>query len=146
MFSGSSFIIYIYIIISHIFYIFTYIFYYIYIMAYIPEVIFSRLLYKYLNLWCTDGRRWCKVQCEELADRLTNEIYQIITAQTIIKKLKGIRLNLRRLDSRKGTDRRHLVYRRYAHTLELVRAAQTMTDRLIGDVKIRIVTIDDGYE
>lgn len=129
-------------------YIITYIFlsFHNYGLCGVPDAIFSTRLHKYARFCGTDEiRTGRKIQYQELADQLTKGTKHIVTVQVVAIKLKRIRYNLRRLDSRKSTSRTptsaHLWY---AQKLGLKRAVQTMTDQLIGDGKIRIVTTDDG--
>uniref|UniRef100_A0A1A9ZXN9 MADF domain-containing protein n=1 Tax=Glossina pallidipes TaxID=7398 RepID=A0A1A9ZXN9_GLOPL len=109
-------------------------------MVFIANDIFSRLLYRYPDLWALDKRRVCwELVGRELADRLSNKLNQRVTTDDVKHKIKIVKRGLRKLDKKQGTTRTTFcAYLWYAHKLGLKHAASRLTKQLISDGKIKI--------
>uniref|UniRef100_A0A1A9UI35 Uncharacterized protein n=1 Tax=Glossina austeni TaxID=7395 RepID=A0A1A9UI35_GLOAU len=110
------------------------------IMVCIPNGIFSKLLYRYPDLWALDRRHVCwEIAGREFADRLSNKLNQRVTTDDVKHKLLLIKASLKKLDKKPGTARTTLcAYLWYAHKLGLKRTANRLTKQLISDGEIKI--------
>uniref|UniRef100_A0A1A9Z0D6 Uncharacterized protein n=1 Tax=Glossina pallidipes TaxID=7398 RepID=A0A1A9Z0D6_GLOPL len=112
----------------------------VYIMAYIPNLLFSQLLFKYPKLWGLNSE-WVDwdVAARHLAASLTDKLGYLVTTKDVRCKVKAIKCELRQLDKSKGTARTRLcAFLWYALRLGLRHAADRLTKQLISDGKLKI--------
>uniref|UniRef100_A0A1B0C2K3 Uncharacterized protein n=1 Tax=Glossina palpalis gambiensis TaxID=67801 RepID=A0A1B0C2K3_9MUSC len=96
-------------------------------MVKIPDSLFSPLFKEYPDLWDNNrGNNLCRVTCKKLADRLTQEIGDLVTTQDVVKKIYAIRYSLKRVDRRRSGQTRMTDYIWYARKLGLAWAVRTI--------------------
>uniref|UniRef100_A0A1A9URD1 Uncharacterized protein n=1 Tax=Glossina austeni TaxID=7395 RepID=A0A1A9URD1_GLOAU len=110
------------------------------IMVFIPNDIFSKLLYRYPDLWALDRRHVCwEIAGRELADRLSYKLNQRVTTDDVKHKVLLIKASLKKLNKTQRTARTTLcAYHKYAHKLGLKHAANRLIKQLISHGGIKI--------
>uniref|UniRef100_A0A1B0ABD2 Uncharacterized protein n=1 Tax=Glossina pallidipes TaxID=7398 RepID=A0A1B0ABD2_GLOPL len=103
-------------------------------MVFISDVIFSKLLQSYPELWgLGEGYTSWKEHGRKLADEMTKITGTLITAKDLRVKLKGVRQNLKRLDKSERTGYTGMcTYMWYAHKLGLTNAVDRMTSQMLA--------------
>uniref|UniRef100_A0A1A9VER8 Uncharacterized protein n=1 Tax=Glossina austeni TaxID=7395 RepID=A0A1A9VER8_GLOAU len=98
-------------------------------MVKIADSVFSPLFKEFSDLWNSNrGNNLCKVVCAKLADRLTKEIRDLVSAEDVVEKIYAVRHSLRRLDRRRGGQTRMGHYTWYAGKLGLAWAINTHSE------------------
>uniref|UniRef100_A0A1B0BEC7 Uncharacterized protein n=1 Tax=Glossina palpalis gambiensis TaxID=67801 RepID=A0A1B0BEC7_9MUSC len=102
-------------------------------MVKISDRVFSQVCKEYSTLWTNNrGSTSCTVLCKKLADRLTEEIRDLVTTQDVVRKVYAVRYNLRRLHRKRGVKTRITDYKWLTPGVGLAWALKTLT-RTIRD-------------